>query len=318
MSVADYVLAQYPTAMQGSATPLGNHGGFSGASLFRVQAPAGDLCLRAWPADVTPERLTFIHALMQRARDQGLRFVPRIHRTASGELALHADGRCWELTDWMPGTACDRPDSARVQAACAALARIHLGWAEAQLRRAAPPAVERRLAVVREWLPLIAAGWQPRPGSTDPVGPWAQRAWTVVRRRLPELEPLLAAWRYRPLPLQPCLCDIWSAHMFFTEDRVTGVIDFGSCKMDHIAVDLARLLGSMAGDAADLWSAGLDAYADLRLLTADEQSLTHDLDRSGTVIAAANWLRWLYRECRPFADRAAAAARLVSLVARLT
>jgi Ser/Thr protein kinase RdoA (MazF antagonist) len=316
MSVAVDVLAHYPTELRGTLTPLGNHGGFSGAALFRVEAQIGALCLRAWPADVTSERVTHIHCLMQRGRDAGLDSVPRMHATVRGKVCVQAANRFWELSDWMPGTACDRSTVTYVQAACVALARIHLAWRESTPSVATAPAIARRLAVVRDWLPHIAAGWRPRPMTDDPVAPWAERAWTIVRTRLPALELVLGPWLNRPLLVQPCLCDIWSAHVLFTDERVTGLVDFGSCKQDHIAVDLARLLGSMAGDDAALWYAGLEAYARLCPLTAEEQALAHALDRSGVVVAAANWLRWLYREGRQYPDRTAVAARLANLLSR--
>jgi Ser/Thr protein kinase RdoA (MazF antagonist) len=105
--------------------------------------------------------------------------------------------------------------------------------------------------------------------------------------------------------------------VLFTGDCVTGLVDYGSCKVDHIAVDLARLIGSLAGDDEALWRAGLDAYALHRPLTDAERALARDLDRSGVVVAAANWLRWLYRDRRAYPDRNAVAQRLAGLVDRL-
>src|SRR5438046_1699130 len=103
MSVAVAVLAHYSVPLQGSITPLGNHGGFSGALLFRVDAPAGTLCLRAWPPDVAPQRLDDIHRLMRRGIDAGLDFVPRVFATDRGQMHVESGGRLWELTTWMPG-----------------------------------------------------------------------------------------------------------------------------------------------------------------------------------------------------------------------
>ena len=60
--------------------------------------------------------------------------------------------------------------------------------------------------------------------------------------------------------MQPCLCDPWHDHVLFTGDQVSGVIDYGSVKEDHIAVDLARLLGSLVEDDENAWSIGLKAY----------------------------------------------------------
>src|SRR4051794_29949926 len=83
--------------------PLGNRGGFSGARLWRVQAAAGPVCLRAWPAAPEPARLDFVHRLMSRARAAGLGFVPPLFACEGGRTWLPAHGRLWEVAGWLPG-----------------------------------------------------------------------------------------------------------------------------------------------------------------------------------------------------------------------
>jgi Ser/Thr protein kinase RdoA (MazF antagonist) len=126
----------------------------------------------------------------------------------------------------------------------------------------------------------------------------------------------LAAWRDRALPLQPCLCDIWHDHVLFEGDTVSGIIDYGSVKPDHISVDLARLLGSMAGEDMRLRSHGLEAYSRNRTLSPDEEALVTVLDRTGTLVGMCNWLLWLYRGGKPVDNMEAATARLATLVRR--
>ena len=94
--------------------------------------------------------------------------------------------------------------------------------------------------------------------------------------------------------------------------RFSGVIDFGSVKVDHVAVDLARLLGSMAGHDDELWRARLRTYAQYRPLSADEQALVAVLDETGTVLGAANWLLWLYRDRKHFEDRRVVARPVIA------
>ena len=88
----------------------------------------------------------------------------------------------------------------------------------------------------------------------------AERAWALSQTWAEWVPRALATWAERPLPLQPCLCDVWHDHVLFEGDTVTGVIDYGGAKIDHVAVDLARLLGSMAGDKAKLRAAGLPLF----------------------------------------------------------
>jgi Ser/Thr protein kinase RdoA (MazF antagonist) len=100
-------------------------------------------------------------------------------------------------------------------------------------------------------------------------------------------------------------------------DTVSGIIDHGNAKFDSVAVDLARMLGSMVGDDADAQVEGLDAYADVRPLSDVERSLVPLLDRTGVLLGIANWLLWLFWEKRQYDDRIAVARRLGELVQRV-
>jgi Ser/Thr protein kinase RdoA (MazF antagonist) len=133
-------------------------------------------------------------------------------------------------------------------------------------------------------------------------------------RRLEQRVPLrLAPWVERPVPLQPCLCDVWHDHVLFEGAAVSGIVDYGSVKMDHVAVDLARLLGSLSDGGREL----LDAYDRVRPLSSEERELIAVLEETGTIIGAANWLRWLYRDGTRYDDLDGVAQRLGSLVTRL-
>ena len=120
-----------------------------------------------------------------------------------------------------------------------------------------------------------------------------------------------------PLPAQPCLCDVWHDHVLFTGDELTGLIDFGAIKVDNVAVDLARLLGSLVGDDVAQREAGLNAYAEIRPLSELERALVPMLDRTGVVLGLANWLRRLWQHGTEYENRAAVADRLASLVRRI-
>jgi Ser/Thr protein kinase RdoA (MazF antagonist) len=121
---------------------------------------------------------------------------------------------------------------------------------------------------------------------------------------------MLRPWIDRPVSLQMCLGDIWHDHLLFEGDRLTGLIDFGSVKRDHVAVDLARMLGSMIGDDGKKWQVALTAYQRIRRLSDDEIALVHVLDRSGAILALVNWLTWIYVEKREYEDYQAVAARM--------
>lgn len=285
---------------------LGNRSGFSGARLWRCQSERGELCLRAWPEPTSPEKLAVIHHWMTAAR---LDFVPAVLRTrTAGTFVLH-EGHLWDLTSWMPGKADfhEHPTRERLEQACRALAALHRAWEPLHSRQGTCPAVERRLQAWQEWHKLVSAGWRP------PV----DRAWSVVARFAPQVPGWLVPWTLSTQPLQPCLCDVWHDHLLFEGDRLTGIVDYGEAKIDHVAVDLARMLGGLIADEDECWQIGLSAYRRVRSLSDSEAALARLLDRTGTILGAANWLRWLHHEGRQFEDVSAAQRRLGVLVARM-
>lgn len=300
---------------------LGNRGGFSGARLWRVATSAGPVCLRAWPERMDTAQLDFLHCLMTRAHAAGLLFVPRLFAGANQRTRVEHAGRWWEAVEWMPGRADfhARPSPARLEAACAALARLHETWRRYALSEKLIPCVQRRLGFLDEWHALRKTGWQ-LPGDADdndPVWPVARRAWMLVPRWIERAPLLLRPWAEVSQPVHPCVCDPWHDHWLFEEDRLTGLIDYGAAHIDHPAVDLARALGSLVGDDAEGWRVGLAAYRSVRFFSTEDEDLTRALDVTGTILGAANWLKRLYHQRQVFEDRHAVAERLSWLVRRM-
>jgi Ser/Thr protein kinase RdoA (MazF antagonist) len=304
-----------------SLTSLGNRGGFSGARLWRIRCDLGDLCLRAWPPGTTAEALAFQHGAMQRARQAGLTFVPFVYPSADAKTWVEHEGHFWEVTSWQPGKADfeANPSAERLRNACAALARLHDAWTPSSECEGKCPAIQRRLTRTEEWLQLTASGWRAplaaRP--EDPLRSLVERAWFVLAEHAPRVPPQLAPFESVKVPLQPCLCDVWHDHLLFEGDTLTGLVDFGGVKIDHVSVDLARMLGSLVADDADLWSVGLEAYRGVRDLSAEEEALARGLDTTGTIVGLVNWLLWIYCDRREFDDLPAVARRIKILVNRI-
>jgi homoserine kinase type II len=315
------VLSRYPAALRPDRPfALENHGGFSGARLWRVSSAAGPLCLRAWPPHESGRRVADRHRLMAVARAAGLGFVPAVLRAADGATAVGEADRLWELSEWLPGQADyrARPSAPRLQAAVHALAKLHAAWEAVDAPQVGPcPAIRRRLECLYDWRQLLASGWHPLHAcpADDPVRPLAERAVRLLDRHLGRVEERLWPWVGVHGPLQPCLCDVWHAHLLFEGERLTGLVDYGAVKLDRVAVDLARLLGSLIEDDDDAWRTGLKCYRRERAYSAEEEALVRALDATGAVLGIVNWLRWLLFERRAL-DRAAAGRRLGELVER--
>lgn len=320
MNPPNEVLQQYPPFDRRDVRYLGNRGGFSGAQLWRIDADAGPFCLKAWPTDdLSLVQLACIHRRLTSARRAGIEFVPQPLPTRAGvSVVVHA-GRMWDVCTWLPGVADFHvlPSSARLAAAGTAIARLHLAWSKVESRLGPSPVVERRLNTLRRWRELLVTGWQPDIEANDPVRVWAERAWQLLPHAVPAAERSLMAWREVPLPLHPVWSDPWHDHVLFTGERVTGLIDYGSVKEDHAAIDIARLLGSFVGDDQHAWQVFLTAYRALRPLTDQECVFIAVLEQASLVNAVVTWLRWLYVDRRTFENRAAIADRLRIMVQRL-
>jgi homoserine kinase type II len=310
------VLARYGAAVGGLRwVPLGSGGGFSGAVVWRGEDDRGPaLALKAWPSGVTPERLADVHRLMMRAAR--LPFIPAVIPTSDASTVVTAGGRAWDLCRWMPGAADLPATPTRLANACAALARLHRAWRPLALAWGPCPAVRRRLEVLSRWRGLSASRsqptWQPHHLLDAPL----RCAWQAVCRSADGAERALRDVGVRLVAVQPCLCDVWGGHVLFTGDAVGGIIDHGAVKDDHVAVDLARLLGDLVGDDEERFAAGLGAYraAGGELDVPDE--IVRLLDRTGVVCGVINWLLRLCEEGYAHPHPAAVAASIDRLTAR--
>ena len=119
------------------------------------------------------------------------------------------------------------------------------------------------------------------------------------------------------VPLQPCIRDIWHEHVLFEGETVSGLVDFGALRPENVAADIARLLGSLAGDHAADWKLGLSAYEQVRPLSASERELITAFDRSAVLMSGIQWLQWIYLEGRTFEAPQRVLDRLDENLARL-
>jgi homoserine kinase type II len=159
MNDVDDVLRRYPCGVARNAIePLGAAGGMSGARFWRIVTHRSTFMLRCWPSEhPSPDRLRFIHAVLEYAERRGITFLPVPIKTGTGRSFLVSDGRLWELAPWMPGTAdfAQSPSIEKLRAAMIALAQFHVAvadFAHAMVPGAAAgsSAVTQRLARLRE------------------------------------------------------------------------------------------------------------------------------------------------------------------------
>jgi homoserine kinase type II len=288
---------------------LDTAGGMSGAKFWRIHAPRGVLALRRWPAEhPTPDRLRFIHAVIQQA-GRTLDFLPVPITTRDGHTFISDDGHLWELAPWMPGTAdyAASPNAKKLTSAMSALARFHL--AVSDFHKASLPEFETGSSAIVsriERLQELAHGGvqQLAQAVTNSVwpefAPLAREFLAVLPAALPVAISQNAPLADLRFSLQPCIRDIWSDNVLFTRDEVTGVVDFGAMEIDTPAVDVARLLGSLAGPDPTSRQTGIAAYERVRPLSTNELRAVAALDTTIVLLAGCNWVRWIYVERRQF------------------
>lgn len=295
-------------------------GGFSGATAWTVDYSGRRFVLKSFATAASREHAQWVHAFMRQVRGAGVPEVPTAERTLDGD-SLHADpgGTLWELLEWKPGCPVSHPSAEQAAAAAHALARAHraaAAWPACPRRVDHSPGVLQRIArarilLARPWAMRLAAAGHSllrerfERASEIVAAPVGQRA--VAR---------IAAWGSEPVALQPVLRDVWSDHILFVGGEVTGIIDWHAAGIDTPATDLARLLGSWAGEA-DLSRAFLDSYAAIRPLTGDEAALVGFLRDTGIVFGLDNWLRWIVEESRQFADTRKVEGRVDALLVAL-
>jgi len=274
------VLERYPGIQSGCRWhPLTNSGGFSGAILWRGELDGVPIfALKRYPAEVTNERVQQIHDWQKLTA--ALPFVPRLIAATNRETRIEHGGFLWELSSWMPGVAHfhREPCEAKLRSACEAIFQLHDVWKILQTPPQPIPAIQRRIDLLTGWKPTSECGIR-------------AEADAVVRRLRPAILDELQSWQTRRFPLQPCLADVHREHVLFTGTHVTGIIDYGAMKLDHVAVDAARFLGDACAEDLSMYRLGCELFVHRYGNDHCPVELMELLDRSGNLGAIAFWLK---------------------------
>jgi hypothetical protein len=278
--------------------------GFSGAHVYRVVTDTAGFALRRWPSPCSlPEaRLRELHRFLAFLQREGINVVAVPRAGTTGTLIRHAQ-HLWQLEPWMPGSAesSDSVGDGQLRSAMQTLARLHRAAARYeptshgrewfyQASAAPAPAVIERLQAIRVWtsdrfrMLMAFQHWFERDG---PLLYWFELLAPAVRSELQRMASLA-------FPLEPCLRDVWSEHVLFTGDEVTGIIDPSAARSENVASDLSRLLGSLLPNVDEArWQQALDDYDVVRPLSLEERRLVSVLDRSGVLLSMLHWLEQL-------------------------
>ena len=240
---------------------------------------------------------------------------------------LQVDEIIWQIEPWMPGTSLSGDDvtTLDVSAALIALNQFHqlatkavrvVGSDDWFVNATKPsPAVLRRLSIVNELTHGVLDILQRElsKDSDDRFRSLAVRVCKSLRTWLPWLRRELTALAIISFPIQPVLRDVWRAHVLFTDNEVTGLIDLSAAASDHVTVDVTRLVRSWYGTDVAKIQKSMEEYQSLRILNASEQRLLQVLDASTVLLSPVTWLRRRMESCDPANCSNDVIARLVEL-----
>ncbi len=310
-----------------SVTPVS--GGFSGARVFRVLTGDGrTLAIRRTPntATLPAKRRIRLYRLLSQLAELGLNQipVPLIPNTTLGNPAAGGapillektapttteswvstgDSR-WQVEPWMPGLPLSgtQVTDNHLRSAYRLLNHFHRMAIDAlhttgqdewfYVSRTESPAILRRFGIVNELQQGLLAKLQHHL-STDSDTRLRDLAVIIcdaLRKWLPWLHLELSALATQTFSIQPVLRDVWRAHVLFTDQEVTGLIDLTATGTDHVAVDLSRLIRSWYGADNVRLRAATETYRTLRKLDPRELKLWQSLDASSVLLSPVTWLR---------------------------
>lgn len=317
--------------------------GLSAANVFQCSNSEGDFaCLRRWP---TPNnlawpakshaaakleqahRISLIHRQLRILSDHGIDYVPRVYCNDGGDTVV-SDGRdLWELTTWLPGTAdyLQRPSEVRLREALAGVTRMHSVWSLDSRVAPSPTAQDRWLRL--QALPgLQARSSQIEAACRDPleqhlVAETLARVRTRWRPLLEQFAPIVE----QPVRLHFVQRDVWSEHLLYDGERLSGIIDFGAARVDEPLTDLVRLLTTCEPSDTPRRRWGLEVYLQERERWGEFErgpawgwERFQLYDEAATLLSAVQWLEWLIVEDREFnTPRAQLLNRWASFIQRL-
>ena len=293
--------------------------GFSGASVWKITDDQGRHFSVKRFSSLNAQQLAWIHRVQLHTIVCDCDFVAVPIRTNDGKSSIQASHGLWEVCTWMPGEVnSDSPISEqRLSNAMKSLARFHQSAAQVNFDFRPSPGIKIRLDQLVELSKTIAA--IPIKSSKYPaLDNLLLQLKQFPPSRLSNYMTAIRQFENCTLPLQPVIRDLRGEHLLFTDDNLTGLIDFDAMQMETIALDLTRSLGDLIADDTERWQSALEAYNSVRPIQPAELELIKILDPINVMLSAMNWIKWITIEQRDFKNEEAVELRLKEIIERLS
>ena len=313
------VAAEYNLGSNFKATPLENAGGFGGSSIWKIESGGICFCLKRWPANFSdPSRIEWIHRVLIFAHANGCPELVLPIENKSAKTFVKHDNKYWELNRWVDGQPASRAplNETQIKSAVRFLARFHQATARYHLNFAP----SNNLTLIRNRLFQIDEELEQIDESIELQSIIPMEDWTAYKQYAPllarDISRFVFPYSESRMPVQPVVRDIRDEHLYFENDKLSAVIDFGAMRIDSVSCDLSRMLGSFFADEAKRIHDGLDDYSAIRQLSHVEREIVMPMNHAAVILGIINWLNWLLIEKRKFDSMEVVKSRIQNLFAR--
>ena len=311
------VLSEYPEDYRiGKIYPLFHFASLSNAEYWLVEAEAGNFCLRGQSQEtLSVNHLQYIQAVLWHAIYEGFDLVPLPLETRQRKGIVEYAGWLWELLPWLEGhkiDSFDKVDSTQIVSAMLTLAQFHEVTSTFPLPNeplGLSPTIQKHQARWKSWvgneIHELANRIRTRQRETSDL-----QETELIRESLLLLDHFLmfggdamamfARGGRLSVPIQPIIGNVNRRHLLFDEGGLCGMIDFKELGADSVSLDIASLLGSLAGNDPKLWNYGLKAYRSIRPLSDEELYLMIVFDFAEMILSGLEWLDLLFLKRREF------------------
>ena len=315
------VLQAYELPSVDSVERKGSSGGYSGSEVWKICCGNKSFCLKSWPESFQDEeRISWIHRVLLFAKANGCPEISSPILNKYSKTFCWHQNRFWELSEWALGISFENlvDEQPKWNSAINTTIRFHQATARFHFNFGESNNLKLVLNRLRNWkseVALLTNNFK----STDLIleqqfSRFIEDSPKLSRNLLSQFQSLESL----TFPIQPVVRDLRFEHFYFDADRVTALIDFGAMRIDSVACDLARLLGSMLdGDQAKI-DFCLNQYANSRPLNENEIQLIFCLLYSSSMIGIANWLTWILVDGRNFESSSEVKSRISQLFDRFS
>jgi Ser/Thr protein kinase RdoA (MazF antagonist) len=230
--------------------------------------------------------------------------VPEPKCWANGTFIISGENGFWTIEEWMPGESLDGIEAVSdelLEQIVTCLSSLHRAGREFGVITRRSRGIQDRITQIERWKLNIANQTPERlmqHFNDTPHIESIQIGFEIAHRQMRNQSSswlrLLKSIQDRPLECHWVMRDLWRENILITQERVSGIIDFGASRIDWPILELVRCVSSFLLPKDPRWPSVLESYA-MTLPTRDSVSLelVQQLDQVATALSLAFWYEQL-------------------------